>query len=209
MRIRIRLLEGHNIALMLTGIIGMGISLSALLKVGYGTDTSSFMNASIALRTGISLGTVMVTLNAIQLIAEIIWGRRFIGLGTIVNMAAIGYISDICTMLEERYLPEWLFTAQPYRTATFAIALVFFLISAALYMNSETGLAPYDAIPTIISSSTHLPFFAVRMAWDFLAIAIGVAVGGHLTIGTVILAFTMGPTVAWIGRMMKKPVASI
>ena len=209
MRIRIRLLEGHDIALMLTGIIGMGISLSALLKVGYGTDTSSFMNASIALRTGISLGTVMVTLNAIQFIAEIIWGRRFIGLGTIVNMAAIGYISDICTMLEERYLPEWLFTAQPYRTVTFAIALVFFLISVALYMNSETGLAPYDAIPTIISSSIHLPFFAVRMAWDFLAIAIGVAVGGHLTIGTVILAFTMGPTVAWIGRMMKKPVASI
>ena len=101
MRIRIRLLEGHDIALMLTGIIGMGISLSALLKVGYGTDTSSFMNASIALRTGISLGPVMVTLNAIQFIAEIIWGRRFIGLGTIVNMAAIGYISDICTMLEE------------------------------------------------------------------------------------------------------------
>lgn len=199
-----RLPPRRNITLMLAGVVGMGISLSLLLKVGYGTDTSSFMNASIASRIGISLGTVMVSMNAIQLIAEIIWGRRFIGIGTIVNMAVIGYISDLCTMLEERYLPEWIFTLQPYRTATFAVALAFFLISAALYMNSDTGLAPYDAIPTIISANVHIPFFAVRMAWDFLAIAIGIAAGGHLTIGTVILALTIGPTVAWIGRLMRR-----
>ena len=196
--------ERRNIALMLTGVVGMGICLSLLLKVGYGTDTSSFMNSSIAARTGITLGTVMVSMNAIQLIVQIIWGRRFIGIGTIVNMTVIGYIADFCTMLEESHLPSFLFSLQPYRSLTFAIALIFFLISAALYMNSETGLAPYDAIPTIISSAAHLPFFAVRIAWDLLAIAIGIASGGHLPLGTVILAFTIGPTVSWIGRAMRK-----
>lgn len=198
---------GKRMTFMLLGVFGMGVFLSFLLKVGYGSDTSSFMNTSLAVSFGLSFGTLMVLSNGIQLIPEITWGRKLIGIGTVANMTIIGYTSDFCTMLEERYLPEIIFTSQPYRSLTFAIALLFFLISAALYMNAGLGLAPFDSIPTMVSSHTHLPFFIVRIIWDFTAILIGVLAGGHLTIGTVILAFTVGPAVSWIGRMMsgKKP----
>lgn len=198
---------GKRMTFMLLGVLGMGVFLSFLLKVGYGSDTSSFMNTSLAVRFELSFGTLMVLSNGIQLIPEIIWGRKLIGIGTVANMTIIGYTSDFCTMLEEKYLPEIIFTSQPYRSLTFAIALLLFLISAALYMNAGLGLAPFDSIPTMVSSHTHLPFFIVRIIWDFTAILIGVLAGGHLTIGTVILAFTVGPAVSWIGRMMsgKKP----
>ena len=198
---------GKRMTFMLLGVLGMGVFLSFLLKVGYGSDTSSFMNTSLAVRFGLSFGTLMVISNGIQLIPEIIWGRKLIGIGTVANMTIIGYTSDFCTMLEERYLPEIIFTSQPYRSLTFAIALLLFLFSAALYMNAGLGLAPFDSIPTMVSSYTHLQFFIVRIIWDFTAILIGVLAGGHLTIGTMILAFTVGPAVSWIGRMMsgKKP----
>lgn len=191
-------------ALMLTDVIGMGIFLSFLLQVGYGTDTSSFMNASVSDRLGIQLGTVMIILNIIQFIPEFIWGRKHIGIGTIANMVLIGYTSDFCTFLENRFIPPEIFTTQPYRTIIFIPALILFLISAALYMNAGLGLSPFDAIPTMFSNHFRLPFFAVRMGWDFIAILIGLIAGGNLTIGTVILAFTVGPAVAWIGNLMKK-----
>ena len=54
----------RKIMLMFTGVIGMGIFLSFLLGVGYGTDTSSFMNASVASRLNMSRGFVMLTINA-------------------------------------------------------------------------------------------------------------------------------------------------
>ena len=193
----------RNVLLMLIGVAGMGVSLSFLLGVGYGTDTSSFMNSSVAMRTGLSLGIVMVSMNAVQLVAELVWGRHYIGLGTLVNMTAIGFISDFCTYLSSLYVPQYLFHVQPYRTLIFIPSLVFFLLSAALYMNSDTGLAPFDAIPMIVSGKVPLPFFAVRMAWDFLAIAIGLIAGGRLTIGTIIMAFTVGPAVSWIGKLMR------
>lgn len=189
---------------MLTGIIGMGVFLSFLLGVGYGTDTSAFMNNSLAEYTGLSFGTVMVITNAIFFIPELIWGRKMIGIGTIANMVLIGYISDLCRMLEAEYLPAMLFTAQPYRTLTFSIALLLFLISVALYMNADMGLAPFDSIPQMVASSSCLPFFIIRMLWDFIIILIGVAAGGNLTIGTVILAFTIGPAVSLIGKVMKR-----
>ena len=96
-----------------------------------------------------------------------------------------------------------LFTGQPYRVIVFASSLALFLAAAALYMNAGLGQAPYDAVPSIISSRTGLPFFIVRMVWDFSAIAIGLIAGGRLPAGTVILAFTLGPAVSWIGRRME------
>lgn len=191
-------------AIMLIGVAGMGIFLSFLLKVGYGTDTCSFMNAAISARTGISLGTVMVCVNSVLFIAELIWGRKYIGLGTFANMLLLGYISDFCTFLEERYLPEYIFTEQPYRVLIFAGALALFLTSAAVYMNANMGLSPFDAIPTMFSKFTHLPFFAVRMVWDFMAIGIGMLADGKVTVASIILAFTVGPAVTAVGKLMKK-----
>ena len=185
------------------GVVGMGFFLSFLLRTGYGTDTWAFMNSSLSYRTGISLGTVMVCANVLLFLVELIWGREYIGPGTIVNMLFIGYVSDFCTMLWNRFLPQWIFQAQPYRAAVFASALFFFLISVSLYMNSGSGLSPFDAVPKIISRASHIPFFAVRICWDFLAILIGILAGGAITIGTVIIALTIGPAVSMIGRAMR------
>ena len=194
----------NRTSLMAAGIAGMGIFLSFLLKAGYGTDTCSFMNSSLSLRLGISLGTVMACSNILLFIPELAWGRKHIGPGTVLNMLCIGYISDFCMMLEDRFLPPELFLLHPYREAVFIGALLLFLISVSLYMNSGSGLSPFDAVPMMISSALHLPFYAVRIAWDFTAILIGVLAGGALTAGTVILAFTIGPAVSMIGRIMRK-----
>lgn len=188
---------------MFLGVFGMGIFLSFLLKVGYGTDTSSFMNSSIAKRFGISLGLTMICTNIIFLIPQLIWGRKLIGIGTIANMTLIGYTSDFCTMLENRFIPEELFMMQPYRVLIFIVALALFIISAALYMNAGMGLAPFDSIPTMVSQYLPIPFALARMLWDFLVILIGLLADGSLSICTVILAFTIGPTVSYTGKLLK------
>lgn len=190
--------------IMMTGIIGMGIFLSFLLEVNYGTDTCSFMNSSLSKHFGISFGNTMVLTNLILFIPELIWGRRLLGLGTIANMTLIGYISDFCRMLETKYIPSAIFQEQPYRSLVFIAALIPFLFFVALYINADMGQAPYDSIPTIISERLHLPFAPVRIIWDCFIILIGIIAGGHLTIATVILAFTIGPAVTFIGRLFNK-----
>lgn len=194
---------GSRIKLMMAGIIGMGVFLSFLIEVNYGTDTSSFMNLSLAERFGISFGTCMVLANILFFIPEILFEPKLINIGTIANMVLIGYISDFCRVLWSQYLPQFLFTVQPYRTITFFVALLPFLVSVAFYMNADMGLAPYDAIPTIISHRSHLPFLLVRILWDFSAILIGLLAGKRLSFATVVMALTIGPSVTFIGNFMK------
>lgn len=192
----------RRFTLMMAGVLGMGVFISLLLEVGYGTDTCSFMNSSIATSLTVGLGPVMVCLNIALFIPQLLWGRRMIGVGTLASMTLIGFTSDLCTLLWDSTLPSWLFTSQPWRSFVFVVALPLFLLCAAVYMNADLGLAPFDAIPTMVSRKAKLPFYAVRMAWDALAIIVGVAAGGKLTAGTIILALTVGPSVSWIGRKM-------
>ncbi len=189
---------------MMLGITGMGVMLSFLLNVNYGTDPCSFMNNALALHFGIPLGTVMVLTNLLLFIPEIIWGRRLIGIGTIANMTLIGYICDFCRYLWKWLLPDVMFQAAPWRPLVFAAALTGFLVSAALYMNAGLGQVPYDSIATMICFGFNLPYFLVRMIWDFLIIGIGMLAGGRLTIATVLMALLLGPTVSRIGRLLTK-----
>ncbi len=189
---------------LLIGILGMGTFLSFLVGVSYGTDTSTFMNTAIAVRLGLSFGTTMVITNGFLFLFQLIWGRHLIGFGTICNMTLIGYTCDFCRYLESRLIPAEAFTTQPARTILFIAALVPFLFFTTMYMISDQGLAPYDAPAVMISSHFHLPFSAVRMAWDGTAVLIGILAGGHLSVGTIAFLFAVGPTVSAIGVWMRR-----
>lgn len=201
-RTRIIEVDRQRILLMAIGILGMGISLSFLLRSNLGTDPCSYMNASISARSGISLGNTMVIVNILLFIPELIWGRSMIGLGTLANMFCIGYICDLCTWLQDLYLPSVCYTTTSGRIIMFIASLIPFLIFVGFYINANVGVAPFDAIPNMVCAATHLPYAPVRMVHDFLAIAIGFICGKPLAIATPILALTLGPVVQVVGGLI-------
>ncbi|WP_274941588.1 YczE/YyaS/YitT family protein [Chordicoccus furentiruminis] len=196
--------DRRRFLIMLTGVFGMGVFLSFLVGADYGTDTSTFMNTSIAARTGLSFGTTMLLTNGLLFLIPLFRGRHLIGAGTICNMTVVGYTCDLFRYLEQRFMPADAFTAQPSRTILFATALIPFLFFTTMYMISDQGLAPFDTPPVLLSDRFHLPFFLVRMGWDGLVILIGILFGKRLTVGTVVFLFTIGPAVAAIGRWLRR-----
>ena len=80
--------------LMLCGILGLGVFLSLLIQVNYGTDACSFMNLSVSARLGILFGTMAMMVHVICFMPELMYAPRHIGPGTIFNMVLIGYIAD-------------------------------------------------------------------------------------------------------------------
>ncbi len=192
---------------MTAGILGIGVFLSLLIQVNYGTDTCSFMNLALSHRFGISFGTCMAIVNTILFIPVILFERRLIHIGTVMNMFLVGYVSDFFSPIWRNMIPSTFFLVAPYRPLLFVVGLIPFLISVALYINADMGQAPYDAIPTIVSRKLKLGYAPTRILWDFCVVLIGMVAGKELTIATVILALTIGPAVTQMGRFMK--VASV
>ncbi len=192
----------RRIIIMLAGVVGMGFFLSFLIEVDYGTDSCSAFNLALSNVTGIQFGTCSLLTHLVLLIPILIWKWRLIGLGTLANMTMIGYISDFCRMIWQRALPEWFFQAQPLRLVIFIVSLLGMVLCAALYMNVDLGVAPFDGAPMLVADKVPLPFFAVRMLWDAGFILLSVLMGGPILPATVGMALLMGPVVAFVGKIL-------
>lgn len=195
-----------NFYIMLLGVVLMGFFLSFLIEVSLGTDPCTFMNLTISGKLGILFGTWQVILNSILFIFVILFDRRLIGPGTIANMVLIGYISDFCRMIWHKIIPGYIFSQWPYRAVVFIVALLCFVVAASLYMNADMGVAPYDAVPIMISKFVlkNVPFKYIRIGFDGSVLLIGFLLGGRVEICTVLMVFLLGPTITAVGRFLRK-----
>ena len=132
-------LDIKRIIVCFLAVFGMGFFLSFLMLCGLGTDPCSFMNKAISLRIGLSFGTWQLIINAVMLVIVLFWDRSSLGFGTIFNMVLVGYYVDFFDWLWGKIIPAHYFTDTISKWAIFLVALFLFIISAAVYINSDMG----------------------------------------------------------------------
>ena len=199
----------NRLMIMLIGVFMLGFFLSFLIRVNFGTDPCTFMNLTISRRFGILFGTVQVLLNAFLLIFVLIWGRSYIGLGTLANMFLTGYIADFFGWIWDNTLPDHIFTDMTTRIIIFILSFFLFVLGASLYTNADMGVAPYDAIPLMIKRYVlkKAPFSIIRMCYDFLVLIIGILLGGGKelpVLGAIMMVLFLGPIIQAVGKFLKK-----
>ena len=80
---------------MLAAVLLMGITLSVLIEIGWGTDPATFMNYHVAALLGTdNIGLIQIMDYGVLLIFVILFGAQHIGFGSIANMCFIGFVSD-------------------------------------------------------------------------------------------------------------------
>lgn len=183
----------------------MGFCLSWLLLIDLGTDPCTMMNQAISSKLGISIGNWQAGFNIVLLIIVVIFGERNLGVGTLANMFLVGYSIDFFTWIWKRIIPQDFFTLWYARAIILVIAIVIFVIAAAVYMDVHMGTAPYDAIPVIISARVKkVPFKIIRMTFDFVVMIIGALFGGSIEIITILMVLGLGPVIAAVGEFGAK-----
>ena len=200
----------RRILLVLFAVIGMGFSLSFLIRTNLGGDPYTCMNLAISDCLGISFGHWQALLNVVLLIIVVLCDRKLFGIGTLANMFLVGYCMDFFTWVEDFFLPES-FSSALVRGLIAVPALVVFVISAALYMSCELGTAPYDAASFLLHKGitkarvfAKLPFRAVRIPYDLIACGICLLFGGSIGLVTLFISLFLGPVVDKTGEFLKR-----
>lgn len=193
--------------LCLVAVIIMGFCVSWFSFINLGTDPCSVMNFAIAKKLHMTFGNWQALLNCFLFLIVIWKDSSKIGFGTLFNMILVGYSCDFMTFLRNKIWPDLPMPGMALRLLVMLVLLVIFVFVAAIYMTVDLGTAPYDAIPMIIGDSQKkVPFKAVRMIWDISITVFGFLLGGSLGIVTVLMAFTIGPVVAFVGNYVRKLV---
>ena len=188
-----------KLVVVVIAVIIMGLCLAFLNKAKMGTDPCGIFNLGLASKLGISLGTCQALTNSFMFIFVWLYAKDKIGWGTLANMFLVGYSFDFFTWLIEKFIPADFFAPTLTRGLILVPALAVFVVAAAVYIGSDLGTSPYDALPFIIHSKIGKGSFrVVRICWDISMIVMGWMLGSIAGLATFIMEFALGPTISWM-----------
>lgn len=183
-------------------ILALGIS---ILKWSHtGNDPYSGMNMALADVVGVSYGTFLICLNCFIFLIEIIWGRKYIGPGTIVNWFLLGPVVDVVYPLIYNTFGAPSTLWQQLLLAVLGVVVISFACS--VYQTSDAGISPYDSLAVIGEERTPVPYFWCRMFCDAVCALVCFLAHGVVGIGMLFCAFGLGPVIAFFNRYFSVPV---
>ena len=197
----------------LIGNVIIGIGVAALRYSTLGNDPYSASTMAISDGLGVGLGNYQALLNLVIFTIQLIWGRKYIGVGSIVNFVGLGYMVQFSYYVMSLFLPDSTqFSFLPKLVVLF-IALSLTAYGLSVYQLADLGVAPFDYLS--LGMTEHFPtsYSINRMITDgacIVIILIAVFSGfipwsqSHLGIGTICCALFFGPFINFFNKFNKK-----
>lgn len=85
-------------------------------------------------------------------------------------------------------------------------ALLLLCVASSLYFAANLGVSTYDAMALVAAKRKIAPF---RMRWivtDLACLIVWFSLGAKIGVGTVLVAFCMGPLIQRLNRVMSEPL---
>ncbi|MER7502564.1 hypothetical protein AB0L05_28080 [Nonomuraea pusilla] len=164
-------------------LYGAGIGLQ--VESGLGNDPWDVFHQGLGIRTGLSIGTVIIAIGALVMLLWIPLRQRP-GLGTISNVVFLGLFADAAILL----LPTPHHLA--LQAAYVAFGVVAIALATVLYIGAGMGPGPRDGVMTglvRLGLSVRLARFLIEVT----VLAAGWLLGGTVGIGTLVFALAIGP----------------
>lgn len=183
----------------LIGVLIFALGATILLAADLGMDPYSAMNLGVSQLLGWQLGPYQLLLNLLILGLVFLIDRHLIGVGTIFNMALVGYGIQFFSLILLKNLPTPSSLLMQILVAL--LGLLVFTFGLAMYIVADVGISPYDAITPMILKVTHGKNYRfIRILQDVTAMVIAILVHGHFGLVTIIVAFGSGPFIIFWER---------
>ncbi|MFE6968468.1 YitT family protein [Isoptericola sp. NPDC057653] len=188
----------------LGGVALLALGSAVLLGAHVGVDPFTSANIGVSARLGVGLGPYQLAVNAVLLVPVLVWGRHYVGLGTVINMVMVGFFVQWFSALLAPVLPDP--PGLLLQAALFVVGIVLFTAGASAYMTAGIGTAPYDAIAPMVVDRTRARYRVVRVIQDLAFVGLAIAFGGPVGVGTVMTAFFAGPLIDFFNERVNKPL---
>jgi uncharacterized membrane protein YczE len=184
------------------GLACFGFGISCIVRARLGLAPWDVFHQGLSDLTGLSLGLMIEGMGLLILLLWIPLRQRP-GLGTVLNAIEIGLVADLGTAL----LPET--TSIFARWTYLAAGLLVIGIGSGFYIGAGLGTGPRDGLMVGLNRRFGWSIRRSRTVVELLALGAGIALGGPIGIGTLVLAFGIGPIAHFtIPRLSLPPIAN-
>jgi len=166
-------------------LYALGVVVTLQADIGYAPW--DVFHAGLAKTTGISIGTASILVGLVLLIICALLRER-LGLGTVLNIVAIGVFIDIILAL--RIIP--LSNGPVIGGVMLVVGLFTIALASYFYIGSGFGAGPRDSLMVALTRKTKKPVGVCRAAVEVTAVVVGWLLGGMVGVGTIASAFGIG-----------------
>ena len=182
-----------RVGLLVAGSVTIAVAVAVTLWNGLGAGPLDVFIGAVRTRSGLPLGPTVWLVVGSMIVVSVMLGRRP-GPGTVISPLIIGAVMQAtAAMLESVDAPDAL-----------VVRIVIHLLAVgAIGLGAGSG----ELLASAASDRSGRPEPRVRMAIEFSWLVVGVALGGPVGLGTILLASTIGPSVAVGHRIVDGAVA--
>lgn len=192
---QVRSPRGRRIRQLLIGLPFFGIALGLAVEANLGVNPWTVFHGGLANHTPLTIGTATIVVGALLLLAFPLLREPF-GLGTLLNVAIIGLITDATIAVVPDLTSMWT------RVAALGVAPVLIGLGSGLYIGAGLGPGPRDGLMTALERR-GLPIWLARTVIEATALAVGWVLGGDVGLGTVWIAGSVGFFVDFFLRRLR------
>ena len=187
-----------------TGNILLGVGVGIFKYSHMGNDPFTAMVMALHAFVPFSFAVFLIMLNSLIFIFEAVFGKKFIGIGTIINWFMVGYVVQYSVGFLEGNFPvlENFFV----QLLAVVIGVILASLGLSLYQTSDAGVSPYDSLPLIVNQYLSVPYFWSRIFFDAVCALIAYLSGGLIGIGTLVCAFGLGPIISFFNKTVSEKI---
>jgi uncharacterized membrane protein YczE len=183
-----------RITMLLVGLVIQGIGIAALIQAHLGVGAWDVLHAGIAKQTGLTFGTVGIL---ITLLVLVFWWplRERPHVGTVLNVFVAAVVID-ATLAATHSVSN-----MPLRIALFIGGLLLFAAGQGMYLAPGLGVGAREGLMTGLNRQLGWSIKRSRTIIEVTTLAIGVAFGGPVGVGTLAFTLLVGPLVQTFCRL--------
>lgn len=195
------------------GAVTVAVGVGLLQFASFGVDPFTSLMLGMDQLVPIDYGTLYVVVNAAMLLFSLATERKYIGIGTVMNLLFTGYIAAFVRGLLGKIFPD---PSLGLNAGVFLCSFFALCLGSAVYMTADMGVSAYDAMAMVFAYKWKIGKFKyLRICTDIVCVAGGAALfllgGGEMSgipalvgVGTVITAFCMGPVIDFFNRCVSR-----
>lgn len=171
-------------------ILALGAALTIEGKL-LGVGPWDVFHYGMFLKLGLTIGTWSIIIGFLLLTASSIATKKLPKIGAFLNMLLLGLFIDFFL---------WLLPGIDSLTGAllfFVLGVILMGYGVGLYVSADLGSGPRDSIMLLIVDKTGWSLQWVRNGMEVLVLILGWALGGPVGVGSVMIAFFLGPIVGF------------
>ena len=191
----------QNLLLVSLGVLFLSFGSAINFCAGLGNDPVSVLFDGISFKFHLSLGTAAYLINAIVFLVAFIFGKKHLGIGTLIYVFFTGKLIDSFVSLYKNSIP-W--QSLPFRALSASVGCFIMLFGVVLMVVSSLGSDVWTAAAMALSDFFKKDYKKLKIISDSSICFLGFVCGGTAGLVTLVLVLSGGPFVKFMSKKLEK-----